>query len=366
MFRLAKFWKYIRRTLVQLQTLKHFADRPETSWSSGQKTTAFTVFISNVWRSILVLGCGLTLGVSTTTAVLSQNITPKSNAASDTAVGRSFDAPVNTLPVEQKWWWSDAWYDKGLLEVPTNHTVDERQVNYTNSQDDTEVPAVVFKPNKPGKYPAVLFQHGRRGLDDITKRLARRMAARGFVVLAPDVYAARFIEQRPIEHLEETESDVNAGLNYLLSLPEVSTSRACLYSHTRGGYYTLRVAVTFNRQNEHVACYVSFYPHWQHPAAPEPMQVYRYAEEIDELNVPAMVFIGEYEQYQRRRSIETAVRFMKQAGKDVKLVIYPGVGRGFDFRPPNVRTFADDLATKDSNMRAAAFMHQHLAKWKKN
>ena len=95
------------------------------------------------------------------------------------------------------------------------------------------------------------------------------------------------------------------------------------------------------------------------------MQVYRYAAEIDELNVPTMVFIGEYEQYQRRRSIETAVRYMKQAGKDVKLVIYPGVGRGFDFRPPNVRTFADDLATKDSNMRAADFMRQHLAKWKK-
>ncbi|MGI9401215.1 MAG: dienelactone hydrolase family protein, partial [Rhizobiaceae bacterium] len=315
-----------------------------------------TVSISNVSRSILGLGRVAALVFLGTPTALSQNITPQTNAASDTAVGRPFDAPVNTLPVSKKWWWSDAWYDKGLLEVPTNHSVEERQVSYTNSQDGTEVPAVVFKPDEAGKYPAVLFQHGRRGLDDIIKRLARRMAARGFVVLAPDVYSARFIEQRPIDHLEETESDVNAGLDFLLSLPEVSTSRACLYSHTRGGYYTLRVTVTFNRQKEHVACYVSFYPHWQNPSAPEPMQVYRYAPEIDGLNVPSMVFIGEYEQYQRRRSIETAVRFMKQAGKDVKLVIYPGVGRGFDFRPPNVRTFADDLATKDSNLRAAAFM----------
>jgi len=96
------------------------------------------------------------------------------------------------------------------------------------------------------------------------------------------------------------------------------------------------------------------------------MQVYRYSAEIDKLDIPVIVFIGEYEQYQRRRSIETAIGFMKQAGKDVRLIIYPGVGRGFDFRPPNVRTFADDLATKDSNRRAASFMRKHLLAWKIN
>jgi carboxymethylenebutenolidase len=314
-------------------------------------------------RARLLAALGLT--VILTSGLAAQDLTPGSTGASDTAVGRRFDAPVNTLPVEEKWWWRDEWYDRGLLDLPANHDVVERQVSYLNRLDNTEVPAIIFRPKAEGRFPAVLFQHGRRGLDGIVQRLARRMAARGFVVLAPDVYAARFIEQRPIEHLEATEGDVNAGIDYLLAQPDVSTTRACLYSHTRGGYYTLKIAVNFNRQNDAVVCYVSFYPHWQDPAAPEPMQVYRYASEIDRLDLPTMVFIGEYEQYQRRRSIETAVRFMKQAGKDVKLVIYPGVGRGFDFRPPNVRTFADDLASKDSNIRAAAFMHAHLAKWTK-
>ncbi|NKB52641.1 MAG: hypothetical protein GKR97_10505 [Rhizobiaceae bacterium] len=130
--------------------------------------------------------------------------------------------------------------------------------------------------------------------------------------------------------------------------------------HAGGGFYTLRVAVDRNRQEKQVACYVSFYPHWQDPNAAEPLQVYRYHSDLDNLNVPALVFIGEYEQYQRRRSIETAVSFMKQAGKSVRLIVYPGVGRGFDFRTPEVRTFADDLATKDSNMRTAEFIRAHL------
>ena len=284
----------------------------------------------------------------------------------DTVVGRSLDAPVNTLPVEKKWWWNDRWYDDGVLDVPANHEIVQRDVSYFNRSDDTEVPAILFRPKTEGKFPGVLFQHGRRGLDALVQRLARRLAARGFIVLAPNVYDARFIDKFPIEHDAATEGDVNAGVDFLLKQPDLSTSKICLYSHTRGGYYTLKVAVAFKRQKKDVACYVSFYPHWQNPNAAEPDQVYRYASELDRLEIPARVFIGEYEQYQRRRSIETAIGEMKKAGRDVRLIIYPGVGRGFDFRPPNVRTFADDLATKDSLARAAAFIRRQLTPWAKS
>ncbi len=280
--------------------------------------------------------------------------------AADTVTGRSMEAPTNTSPVKDKFWWSDAWFDHGVLEVPENHVVVEREVSYINPEDGTDVPARLYRPKTEGRFPGVLFQHGRRGLDPLVQRLARRLAARGFVVLAPDVFEARFIETLPLTHDPMTESDVDAGVDFLLAQPDLSSSKICLVSHTRGGFYTLRVAVDRKRQDSEVACYVSFYPHWQDPNAAEPLQVYRYHSDADSLNVPALIFIGEYEQYHRRRSIETAVSFMKSAGKDVRLIVYPGVGRGFDFRPPNVRTFADDLATKDSNMRAAAFLKKHL------
>jgi len=92
------------------------------------------------------------------------------------------------------------------------------------------------------------------------------------------------------------------------------------------------------------------------------MQVYGYAKEADELKIPTLIFIGEQEQYQRRRSIEEAVKNMDLMKRPVRLIVYPGVGRGFDFRPPNVRTFADDLASKDALQRAAEFMRQNLQK----
>lgn len=313
----------------------------------------------------LGLICGL-LTILFASSLSAQSLTSSSPGAADTAVGRALEAPVNTLPVARKFWWNDNWYEKGILDVPVNHEVVERETSYLNPFDQTDVPAVLFRPKGPGRYPGVLFQHGRRGLDELVRRLARRIAARGFVVLAPDVYSARFIGSRPIEHLEVTESDVNAGVDFLLGQPDVSTSRICLYSHTRGGYYTLRVAVKFGRQAKDVACYVSVYPHWQNPNAGEPMQVYRYAAEVDGLSIPAMIFIGEYEQYQRRRSIESAVLSMKRLGRNIRLVVYPGVGRGFDFRPHNVRTFADDLATKDMALRSARFLRAHLQPWLKD
>jgi carboxymethylenebutenolidase len=46
-------------------------------------------------------------------------------------------------------------------------------------------------------------------------------------------------------------------------------------------------------------------------------------------------------------------------GVPAELIVYPGVGRGFDFRMQS-RTFADDLATKDANQRTADFISKHL------
>lgn len=271
--------------------------------------------------------------------------------------------PMSNPVGSDSWWWSDSWWEEGRIAVPRNLPVRTEWVEYDNG--DVSIPAIVVRPDDDRHYPAVLYQHGRRGLDELVQRQVKRISARGFVVLAPDVFSARFIEKLPIEHDYTVELDVAKGLDFLLARNDVSTSRACLVSHTRGGYIALKAATTHGRQREATACYVSWYPHLQDPNAPEPMQVYRYATEVDDLTIPVLVFIGDEEQYQRRRSIETAIRSLQEAGKEATLIVYPGVGRGFDFRPPNVRTFADDLASKDAVQRAASFIKTHLRPYAK-
>lgn len=263
------------------------------------------------------------------------------------------------------WWWDQGFWNDGTLAVPENHPVKIAWAEY--KAGDATVPVMVARPADGGKYPAVLYSHGRRGLDDLVQLQVKRLAARGFVVAAPDVFKGRFMDIFPIEHDYVLEDDMSAGVDYLLARTDVSTTKACLASHTRGGYTTLKVAVTKKRQDRDVVCYVSWYPHMQDPNAPEPMQVYRYAAEADALKIPVMIFIGENEQYQRKRGIEEAVKAMRARNHPVTLVEYPGVGRGFDFRsPPDApRTFADDLANKDAVQRAALFMRKHLEAFEK-
>ncbi|NNG14096.1 MAG: dienelactone hydrolase [Gammaproteobacteria bacterium] len=269
----------------------------------------------------------------------------------------AFLAPVSAaegLP----WWWDDAWWTQGQLEVPANHKVKTEWSNVING--DIDIPVMIVRPDDNKKYPAVLFQHGRRGLDDLIQLHVKRLAAQGFVVVAADVFNGRFIEKYPIEHDYEVEGDVNKALDFLMARKDISSKQACVYSHTRGGYMSLKVAVKYKRQDNDLACYVSYYPHMQDPNAPEAMQVYRYAIEADDLKIPTLIFIGEDEQYQRRRPIEMAVASLQEKKRPARLIIYPGVGRGFDFRPDAVRSFADDLAAKDAIQRASKFMKQNL------
>jgi carboxymethylenebutenolidase len=259
---------------------------------------------------------------------------------------------------EDKWWADEAWWERGRMPVPRNFEVRARAAAYRSG--DTEVPAEVFAPAAPGPFPVVVFLHGRRGIDELTRLVPLRIAARGFTVVAPDLFSGRFIEKFPVPHDAALEDDAAAAIDFALSLPEArGQAKVCVVSHTRGGYYALKALVTKGRQAK-AACYVSYYPHWQHPEAPEAAQVYRYAPEVDGLAVPVLVFFGEHEQYQRYRPILAGIESLRQKKRDARVIVYPGVGRGFEFRSPEVRTLADDLAARDSLQRAAGFMRAHL------
>jgi carboxymethylenebutenolidase len=257
-----------------------------------------------------------------------------------------------------KWWWDDAWWERGTMPAPQNHAVASRAATYRSG--GVEVPVEILEPRGAGAFPVVVFLHGRRGIDPLTRLVPLRLAARGFTVVVPDLYGGRFIAPFPIGHDPALEEDAALAIDFALALPQArGQAKTCVVSHTRGGYYSLKALVTKQRQAK-TACYVSYYPHWQHPEAPEPMQVYQFAPEVEALQLPVLVFLGEHEQYQRARSILAGIEALQKKQRDARVIVYPGVGRGFDFRPPDVRSFADDLAAQDAMRRSADFIRAHL------
>lgn len=273
-------------------------------------------------------------------------------------------APWVTIQYPQdkaRWWWDEGWWQHGALPVAANHAVATRKASYASG--DVDVPVQIHSPQHAGgggRAPVVVFLHGRRGIDELTSLVPLRLAARGFTVVVPDLLTGRLIEAMPIRHDPALEGDAARAIDFALTLPEAQGQpRTCVVSHTRGGYYALKALVTEGREAK-TACQVAYYPHWQHPEAPEPMQVYQYAPEVEALRAPLLVFMGEHEQYQRARAIIAGIESLQARQRDARVIVYPGVGRGFEFRPRTVRTFADDLAAKDAMQRSAEFIRQHL------
>jgi carboxymethylenebutenolidase len=232
--------------------------------------------------------------------------------------------------------------------------IHERWVEYQNG--DVAVPALLLVPKGKGPNPAVLYIHGRSGLNERVQAGARRLAARGFAVLAPDYHTGRFIPENPIEHDPATEKDVELGLDFLKKVPNVESKKVCVVGLSRGGYHAALLSV---RRPDLVACFVGYYPHLVNPNAPEPMQVYRYMPEVENLKVPTLLFVGERDQELRRELVIRVAKRLKELGRPIELFIYPGAQRAFDFRRAD-RTLGDDLAREDAHNRTAIFLHRVL------
>ncbi len=147
---------------------------------------------------------------------------------------------------ESKWWWDAKWWEHGAMPVPTNHDVRTRSEVFRSGE--AEIPVEIHAPAAAGRFPVVVFLHGRRGIDELTRLVPLRIAARGFTVVAPDLFSARFIEKFPVRHDPALEDAAAAAIDFALSLPEArAQAKTCVVSLSRGGYYSLKALVTKGR-----------------------------------------------------------------------------------------------------------------------
>lgn len=231
--------------------------------------------------------------------------------------------------------------------------LEERNVEY--SSGDIQVPGLLLLPKGPGPQPAVLLIHGRSGLNDRVQEQARRLARRGFAVLAPDYHTGRFIPDMPIEHDTATEKDVERGLDSLKTVSGVRADKVAVVGLSRGGYHAALLAA----RRPDVAGMVGYYPHLASPNAPEPVQAYGYMPEVEQWKVPALLMVGDQDHQLRREQVVRVAERLKERGVEVELVVYPGAQRAFDFRR-NMRTVGDDLAREDALNRTVRFLNRVL------
>lgn len=88
--------------------------------------------------------------------------------------------------------------------------------------------------------------------------------------MVPDWQSGRFIERWPAAHNPDTGMDVEAGRDYLKSLPNACKQPVGIFGLSRGPHYAIRLAA---KRGPDIAAIVSDYGHMQNPNAPEMMQI---------------------------------------------------------------------------------------------
>src|SRR4030066_1202510 len=177
--------------------------------------------------------------------------------------------------------------------------------------DGSEVPVEVATPAGKGPFPPVLVIHAKRGYEGDERAHVRELAEQGFLVVAPDWQSGRFIERWPAAHNPETELDVEAGLDYLKSLPNACKGKVGIVGLSRGPDYAIRLAA---KRGGDIAAIVSYYGHMQNPNAPEPEQLFSVAPEITQITTPVLYLIGDADYELRRMNGGGAVYVVWESG----------------------------------------------------
>lgn len=221
----------------------------------------------------------------------------------------------------------------------------------TLKSGDVDVPTEVAVPEGKGPFPPVLFIHAKRGYDENERRHITELAQQGFLVVAPEWQSGRMIERWPAEHNPATEKDVEAGLDYLINLPEACKQPVGIVALSRGPYYAIRLAA---KRGKDIAAIVSYYGHMQNPNAPEPDQLFRVAPEVMRITTPILYLIGEADFELRRINGGRAFYALWERGVPVEYQVYPMARRAFDFRAD--QTPEEKIATRHARQRAEAWL----------
>lgn len=197
----------------------------------------------------------------------------------------------------------------------------------TLSHGDREFEAFVVYPEKKEKAKPVIVIHENRGLNDWARLFADKLAAEGYLVIAPDLISNTVEGKNRTTDFENSDAardaiydldpeqvtkDLNAAYEYIVNDP-ASTGKVAVVGFCWGGSQTFRYATN----NPDVTSAHVFYG-----TAPKEQDVYS--------NIEAPVY-GYYGGNDNRvnSTIEETEKMMSEAGKTYEYEIYENAGHAF-------------------------------------
>jgi len=205
---------------------------------------------------------------------------------------------------------------------------------------------------KSGRGPGVIVLQEWWGLVPHIVGVADRLAAEGFVALAPDMYGGR-TTTNPDEagrlmmalDVPTVARDLRGAIDFLRARPECSSKTVGTVGFCLGGQLSLYAACV---HADAVGACVDYYG--VHPNV---------RPDVTKLRAPVLGFFGGKDTFVNAQVVAELDTRLTAAGKDHEFRTYPGVNHAF-FNDTRPEVF-DANAAKDSWTRALAFFRRHLA-----
>jgi carboxymethylenebutenolidase len=125
-----------------------------------------------------------------------------------------------------------------------------------------ESAGLLARPAGEGPFPAVVLVHGDYGLDEHARRIARRLAERGYLTLAVDLYRGEKVDRVMDAHImgrglpdERALGDLKAAADFLTVRGDVRRGALGILGWSMGGGYALDAACADPRLRACVVCY---------------------------------------------------------------------------------------------------------------
>jgi carboxymethylenebutenolidase len=215
---------------------------------------------------------------------------------------------------------------------------------------DGEIPAYRAKPSSEKKRPVVLVVQEIFGVHEHIKDVCRRLAKRGYVAVAPELYA----RQGDVSKLSEIQQivsqvvskvpdrqvmdDLEATVAWAKSSGEGDTEKLGITGFCWGG----RIVWLYAAHNPDLKAGVAWYgrlagePDELHPKSPLDL--------VKEIKAPVLGLYGGADEGIPVQTVEKMREALKEAGKTAELVVYPDTPHAFfaDYRPSYRREQAAD------------------------
>ncbi len=205
-------------------------------------------------------------------------------------------------------------------------------------------------PEAAGPHAALVVIHEWWGLNEWVKEETGKLAERGYVALAVDLYRGQVAYDPSLAHelmrgmpQDRAIRDLKSAFDYLAGREDVAKDKIGSIGWCMGGGLSLQLAINEPRL---AACVVNY--------GSMPTD----AAEIEKIHAPVLGNFGAEDRGIPPSAVEAFEKAMKDAKKTVDLKVYPGAGPAFE--NPNNKLGYRETAAQDAWDRTLAFLDHTL------